>query len=216
MRSPVPCSLVAAVCVVVASAAPSLAAAPSAITEAQAAEYDLDPAFFKKGLMVQDILIATSDKVSDYAILESAYLFDHMMKSIAAPVAARIREKKVLCILVGHDELTSDIPQFASDKTGKDLDFYNWRQRGFLTRVKGRSVVLFAEEDVLEYEGGMQIESILIHEFGHVIHGAGFDDDQQKAAQRGLRQGQSPQHLERWPRGATLPPRHRRRACEPA
>jgi hypothetical protein len=36
-------------------------------------------------------------------------------------------------------------------------------------------VVVFAEEDVLEYEGGMQIESILIHEFGHVIHGAGFD-----------------------------------------
>ena len=32
----------------------------------------------------------------------------------------------------------------------------------------------------MEYEGGMRLESILIHEFGHVIHGAGFDEDQQK------------------------------------
>ncbi len=156
------------------------AAEVGGISAAQAAEYDLDPDFFKKGLMVQDILIATSATVSDHAILESAYLFDHMMRSIDGPVAARIRDKKVLCILVGHSALTSDIPQFATDKTGEELDFYNWRQRGFLTRVKGRQVVLFAEEDVLEYEGGMQLESILIHEFGHVIHGAGFDDDQQR------------------------------------
>jgi hypothetical protein len=40
-------------------------------------------------------------------------------------------------------------------------------------------VVLFSEEDGLEYEGGMQIESILIHEFAHVIHSAGFNTNQQ-------------------------------------
>lgn len=152
----------------------------SAITPEQAKQYDLDPAFFKKGLMVQDILIATSDQVSDYAILESAYLFDHITKSIDPEVAQRVRDEKVLCILVGHAELTSEIPQFPTDKTGEELDFYNWRQRGFLTTVKKRKVVLFAEEDVLEYEGGMQFESILIHEYGHVVHGAGFSDAQQK------------------------------------
>ena len=43
-----------------------------------------------------------------------------------------------------------------------------------------RPVVVFAEEDVMEYEGGMRLESILIHELGHLIHGAGFDDSQQK------------------------------------
>jgi len=32
----------------------------------------------------------------------------------------------------------------------------------------------------MEYEGGMQLESILIHEFGHVVHGAGFDEALQK------------------------------------
>ncbi len=146
----------------------------------QARVYGLDPAFFEKGLMVQGILIATSGQVSDLAIRESAYLFDQMMGSIDPEVAGRIRDRGVLCILVGHDELTSDIPLFATDKTGEELDFYNWRQRGFLRYIEGRPVVLFAEEDVLEYEGGMRDESILVHEFGHVIHGAGFDEGQQE------------------------------------
>ncbi|MGD9419337.1 MAG: hypothetical protein Q7R22_010360 [Verrucomicrobiota bacterium JB025] len=142
-----------------------------------AEEYDLDPAFFKKATLVQDILIATSPKVTDDTHHEAAYLFDRIMNDLRPDIAQRIRDRKVLCILVAHDELTSDVPQFKSDKTGAELDFYNWRQRGFLTKVDGRSVVFFAEEDVMEYEGGMQLESILIHEFGHVIHGVGFDEE---------------------------------------
>lgn len=142
-----------------------------------AAEYDLDPAFFKKATMAEGILIATSERVADHTHLEAAYLFGKMMADLKPDIATRIRDNKVLCILAAHDELTSDIPQFKSEKTGKELDFYNWRQRGFLTRIKDRYVVFFAEEDVMEYEGGMQSESILIHEFGHVIHGAGFDDE---------------------------------------
>jgi len=147
------------------------------VSETQAADYKLDPAFFKKATLVQDILIATSAHVSDFTHREAAYQFDMVMKTLRPEIAQRIRDKKVLCVLVGHKELTSDVPLFASDKTGKELDFYNWRQRGFLTTKNGRSVVLFAEEDVMEYEGGMQSESILIHEFGHVIQGAGFDKE---------------------------------------
>jgi hypothetical protein len=147
------------------------------VSAEQAAEYKLDPNFFKKGTLVQDILIATSTNVSDFTHLEAAYQFDMVMKSIRPEIAQRIRDRKVLCVLVGHKELTSDVPLFASEKTGKELDFYNWRQRGFLTTKNNRQVVLFAEEDVLEYEGGMQLESILIHEFGHVVQGAGFDKE---------------------------------------
>ena len=147
------------------------------VSAEQAAEYKLDAAFFKKCTLAQNILIATSENVSDFTLLEAAYQFDMVMKTITPEVAQRIRDRKVLCVLVGHKELTSDVPPFASDKTGKELDFYNWRQRGFLTTIAGRPVVLFAEEDVLEYEGGMQLESILIHEFGHVIQGAGFDKE---------------------------------------
>lgn len=151
------------------------------ITEEQSKEYTLDQTFYKKGTLVQNILIATSDKVPDVTHLEAAYLFDQLMKLARPDVAERVRERKVLCILVGHSEQVLDLPQYKSDKTGKELDFYNWRSRGFLEMNKnGHPTVLFTEEDVMEYEGGMQNESILIHEFGHVIAGVGFDKELQE------------------------------------
>ena len=115
------------------------------ISPEQAAEYKLDSTFFKKGTVTQDILIATSERVADVAHQEAAYLFDMVIKTLKPEIAQRIRDDKVLCILVAHDELTSDIPQFKSDKTGQELAFYNWRQRGFLTQVDDRRVVFFAE-----------------------------------------------------------------------
>ena len=150
------------------------------LTEAQAKEYKLDRGFYKKATLVQDILIVTSGKVADLAHLETAHQFDMLMQSIKPTIADQVRKKKVLCLLIGHNEFTSQLPQFTTDKKGKELDFYNWRQRGFLTHIGSRPTVVFAEEDVMEYEGGMQLESILIHEFGHVIHGAGFDASLQK------------------------------------
>ena len=150
------------------------------LAKEQAEEYKLDPSFFKKATMAQGILIATSAKVTDHTHLEAAYLFEKVMSDLRPDIAQRIRDQKVLCVLLAHDELTSDVPKFKSELKGKELDFYNWRQRGFLTKEDDRYIVLFAEEDVMEYEGGMQIESILIHEFGHVIHGAGFEDELKK------------------------------------
>lgn len=151
-------------------------------TAEQLAYYDLDPAFYKKSAYVQDILIATSDKVSDYALKESAYLFDKMMASINQDVAQRIRDEKLLCLLIGAEEQVSELPQFVTDKTGAELDYYNWRMRGFLSSLKigdrRQPVVVFAEEDVLEYPGGMKDESILIHEFGHVVMFQGFSEEQ--------------------------------------
>ena len=150
------------------------------LTESQASEYKLDTSFYRKATLGQNILIATSAKVSDLAHQETAYQFDMLMRSMKPGIAERIRKKKVLCLLIGHDELTSQLPQFITEKKGKELDFYNWRQRGFLSHIGSRPTVVFAEEDVLEYEGGMQLESILVHEFGHVVHGAGFDEALQK------------------------------------
>ncbi len=164
---------------------PNSAATPSLrqikpISAEQATEYKLDARFYKKGTVVQDILIATSEKVSDLAHLEAAYLLDTVMGHLLPPVAQRIRDKKVLCVLVGHAELQSDVPQWATDKTGKELDLYNWRGRGELTEIDGRPTFLFAEEDVMEYPGGMDRESVLIHEFAHVIDGVGFDETLQE------------------------------------
>jgi hypothetical protein len=151
------------------------------LSDELAKQYSLEKAFYKKCTLVQNILIATSEKVSDYTHREAAYLFDAMMRDVRPAIAQRVRDRKVLCIIAAHNELVSDVPQFRSDKTGKDLDFYNWRNRGFLNmNQNGHPTVFFAEEDVMEYEGGMQLESILIHEFGHVIDGAGFDEELRK------------------------------------
>jgi hypothetical protein len=150
------------------------------LTEVQAREYKLDAGFYKKATEVQDVLIVTSGKVADRAHHETAYQFDMLMRNIKPQIAEAIRKKRVLCLLIGHNEFTSQLPQFTTNKKGEDLDFYNWRQRGFLTRIGSRPTVVFAEEDVMEYEGGMKLESILIHEFGHVVHGAGFDEALQK------------------------------------
>jgi hypothetical protein len=57
--------------------------------------------------------------------------------------------------------------------------------------LDGRPTVLFAEEDVMEYEGGMQIESILIHEFGHVIDRAGFDERQRQQLEEAFNQAKA-------------------------
>ena len=58
-----------------------------------ATEYKLDPAFYQKSAWVQDILIATSKRVSDYTILEAAYQFEMVMETIKPEVAKRIRER---------------------------------------------------------------------------------------------------------------------------
>ena len=72
------------------------------LSEDQLKAHKLDGKFFKKGTEVEGILIATSDRVSDYAHAESAYLFGKIMQSIDKKVAQRIRDKRVLCILIGH------------------------------------------------------------------------------------------------------------------
>lgn len=87
------------------------------LTEEQAQEYQLDTAFYEKCTMVQDILIATSKRVNDLTHLEAAYQFDMIMKRIDPAIARRVRDRKVLCILIGCEELTSEIPQFGTETT---------------------------------------------------------------------------------------------------
>ena len=52
-----------------------------AISDEEAKEYGLAESFYKKCTVVQDILIATSERVSDHTHLEAAYQFDMIMQS---------------------------------------------------------------------------------------------------------------------------------------
>ena len=81
----------------------------AAPTKQQLDEYKLDANFYKKSTLAQGVLIATSGRVSDLAHLEAAYQFEMIMKSIKPEIAQRIRDRRVLCILIGHDEFTSGL-----------------------------------------------------------------------------------------------------------
>jgi hypothetical protein len=99
-------------------AAPAAEYSVELLREELAADYDLDQAFYKKVTQVEGILIATSERVSDLAHLEAAYQFGMVMQRISKPVAERIREQKVLCILIAHDELTSQLPSITGEAAG--------------------------------------------------------------------------------------------------
>ncbi|MBX2851049.1 MAG: hypothetical protein KTR15_04800 [Phycisphaeraceae bacterium] len=58
-------------------------------TAEQAAYYGLDAGFYRKSILVQGILIATSENVRDYALKESAYFFDKLW----APYWERLAKK---------------------------------------------------------------------------------------------------------------------------
>ncbi len=145
------------------------------IDRAFAEKYGLDRAFYKKHTSVQGIEIISSERVSDIAHREAGFLIEKQMANLRPDVARRIREADVLYFIIGNNELSSQVPEMRTDATGDQLDYYNWRARGMKTQWRGRTVVISAEEDLLEYEGGMRNESIFIHEFAHLIHGEGFD-----------------------------------------
>ena len=93
------------------------------LTAEQKKAYLVNGTFYKKGIVVQDILIATSERVADHALLEAAYQFDMVMRSIDAQIAQRIRDKKVLCILIGDEELTSVDRQYLAFGEAFERDF---------------------------------------------------------------------------------------------
>jgi hypothetical protein len=149
-----------------------------------AEQYDLDRSFYKKHTSIEGIEIVSSNNVPDHAHREAAFLIDKMMGDLRPDIAERIRKAGVLYLLLGSDELPSDVPELNPDVTGDELDYYNWRHRGMKMNWDGRPVVMSAEEDLLKYEGGMQDESIFIHEFAHLVHGTGFDKKLKKRLQR--------------------------------
>ncbi len=167
--------------------------------------------------MVQDILIATSEHVSDHAHLEAAYQFDMIMQSINPEVARRIRDRKVLCILIGHDELTSDVPQFTigQDRRGTRLLQLAAARVPDLAWTVGRRSSS-PRKTCSNTKAACSLESILIHEFGHVIHGAGFDEALKKRLQAAYEQRESQGPLERRPCRPAVSSRQERNAGQPA
>ena len=140
----------------------------------QAAEYrvtappkrlKLDP-FYKKYVSAGGYPIVASDKVSDYALKEAAYIVDLMLAKRPDVRKAMIKSGSRL-IVMAHNEFTTQIPEY---RHFEKPDYWDARARG-LGGSEEDPVCSCAEENVLGYAGDpYKAECILIHEFAHNIH----------------------------------------------
>ncbi len=145
--------------------------------------------FYKKHVSANGYPIISSDKVSDYALKEVAYLIDLMLAKRPDVREAMIKSGSRM-IVMAHNEFTTDIPEHShlSPKT-----FWDARARG-LGGSSHDPVCSCAEENVLGLKGDpYSTESIVIHEFAHNIHYRGmlevdetFDDRLKETYQRAM------------------------------
>ena len=142
----------------------------------------VDP-FHTKYISAHGFPIVASAAVSDFALLEAAYLIDALLAARPDVRQALIESGARLCIL-GHDEYTTDLPEFAflaaTPMEGfpgiSGRDFWDARARG----TGGSETDPYCscgEENLLAYDGDpYAAECILIHEFAHVIHLRGMSN----------------------------------------
>ena len=124
------------------------------------------PAFYTKYLDAGGYPIVASERVNDYALKEAGYLVNLMLARRPDVRAAMVKSGSRLCI-IGHNEFTTDLPEWAGLKP---RDFWDARARG-LGGSEQDPLCSCAEENLLAYPGDpYAAECILIHEFAHNIH----------------------------------------------
>ncbi len=144
--------------------APFASAAEYEVT-APPAEMKLD-AHYKKFVSANGYPIVASEKVSDFALLEAAYLANMMLSQRPDVRAAMVKSGSRL-VIMAHDEFTTDVPEHSHMRP---KDFWDARARG-LGGSETDPVCSCGEENLLAYEGDpYAAECILIHEFAHNIH----------------------------------------------
>lgn len=154
----------------------------------------VDP-FHSKYVSAGGFPIVASAGVSDYALLEAASIVDALLAERPDVRRALVDSGTRLCI-IGHDEFTTDLPEFAflaaspvEGFPGIDpKDWWDARARGTGGSATDPNCSC-GEENLLGYDGDpYAAECILIHEFAHAIHlrgMAGVDpsfDDRVRAA----------------------------------
>ena len=147
---------------------------------------------YKKYCSASGYPIVSSDRVSDFALKEAAWLVDMMLAKRPDVREAMIKSGSRL-IVMAHNEYTSDVPEHAHLKP---KEFWDVRARG-LGGSKTDPVCSCGEENLLAFPGDpYSTENILIHEFAHNIHLRGmvnidptFDERLKAAFQTAKKQG---------------------------
>ena len=142
------------------------------------------PDFYSKYVDAGGYAVLASDRVSDFAVKEAAFLIHTMLRE-RPDVKQAMTEGGSRMVILAHNEYTTDLPEFAHLEP---KEWWNARARG----TGGSQTDPYcssAEENLLGYEGDpYSTECILIHELAHNIHLRGmvridptFDDRVKKA-----------------------------------
>jgi len=154
-----------ALCLIMVCNAALFAESPVTEVTEPPASLKLDP-FYKKYLSADGLPIVSSEKVSDFALLEARYLVKLMLAKRPDIRKAMIANGSRL-IVIGVNEYSTDIPEYADFRP---KDYWDRRARGFGGSLED-PVCSVGEENLLGYEGDpYSTESIFIHEFAHNIH----------------------------------------------
>jgi hypothetical protein len=129
------------------------------------AEMKLD-AFYTKYVSANGYPVVSSARVSDYALLEAAYLINIMLAKRPTVRGAMIKGGSRM-VVMAHDEYTTDVPEYAHFVP---KDYWDRRARG-LGGSQQDPLCSCAEENLLAFvDDPYHEECILIHEFAHNIH----------------------------------------------
>ena len=143
----------------------TVAAPPPALVE----RLQLSP-FYRKHVSVGGLPVLGSEKVSDFALREAAYLIGRMLTGRDDIRDAMVRNK-VRFAVMAPTEMTTAIPEHADLTPAR---FWDRRARG-LGATRHRPAVSCGEENLLGYPGDpYATENILIHEFAHAMDEMGL------------------------------------------
>jgi dipeptidyl aminopeptidase/acylaminoacyl peptidase len=141
---------------------------PAAVTEVPKEVREtlkLDP-FYKKHTSAGGLPVLSSDKVSDKALVEAAYLIEQMLSN-RKDVLESLIKNKVRFVVMAPTEMTTDVPE---QRNMTPKDYWDKRARGL-----GGRVTSCGEENLLTLRGDRYFnENILVHEFSHAIHNFGL------------------------------------------
>ncbi len=133
------------------------------------------PSFYKKYIDTEGLYVTSSGRVSDEALLKACDIISLMLAK-RSDVKAHMVKKGCHVMVIGKDEATCDLPEFAHICNSPDsIAYWNWRARGFGGAPEDEFSASCGEENLLglpqdKYTG----ENILIHEFAHLIHLVGI------------------------------------------
>jgi hypothetical protein len=151
---------------------PAAIASPPMVTQPPATvvkALDLDP-FYHKHVFVGPLSVVGSEKVTDAALLEAAWLIRQMIGH-RPDILQALADSRTRFAVMATSEFTTDLPEHSDLRPA---DYWDKRARG-LGASRQRPAVSCGEENLLKSPGDpYSTENILIHEFGHSVHEMGL------------------------------------------